>query len=89
MGLQRYMDLLACCGCPHAAAQLRLFLQLDDDDDGSDGGDGGGGRKKKKNGRYGKGRNKTRSGCGDCGLASAAAKLEVCGLDFLPSLFLK
>ena len=90
VGLQRYMDLLACCGCPHAAAQLRLFLHLDDDDDddGGGGGGGGGGRKK-KNGRYGQGRKKTRGGCGDCGLASAAAKLEVCGLDFLPSLFLK
>jgi len=29
VGLQRYMDLLACSGCPAAAAALRVFLQLD------------------------------------------------------------
>lgn len=57
VGLQRYLDLLACGGCQSAAAHLRLFLALDDAPRQAA---GGGGKKK------------VRGGCGGCGLTSAA-----------------
>jgi hypothetical protein len=81
VGLQRYLDLLACCGCPRASAQLRAFLELDDERDGAAGGrtDGRGGERKKAKTPRGEKR-RARGGCGGCGLGAAAG-------DYLPSVF--
>lgn len=65
VGLQRYVDLMACSGCPRAAATLRGFLNVEDADDATENATESGERKKKH----------ARGGCGGCGL-TAAAKLD-------------
>mmetsp|Transcript_12525 Transcript_12525/g.20276 ORF Transcript_12525/g.20276 Transcript_12525/m.20276 type:complete len:158 (+) Transcript_12525:161-634(+) len=57
VGLQRYLDLLACSGCPYAIAHLRVFLELDATSESSR--------------IHGGGRKQARGGCGGCGLSSA------------------